>query len=206
MTNEQERFWADEFGDEYHKRNTGRVANNMHLFCEMFSWLLADEGLPHSITEFGAGIGENLLAIHNVWPETILIGVDINGDAVRAMEKQRCIDHALLCSIGEYRGDLKAEMTMTKGCLIHIPAADLPAAYATLHRETRRWILICEYYNPTPVEVEYRGHQGKLWKRDFAGEMLDTYKDLKLVDYGFRYHRDECPQDDLHWFLMEKRP
>jgi len=32
------------------------------------------------------------------------------------------------------------------------------------------------------------------------------YQDLQLIDYGFVYHRDpNWPQDDLHWFLMEKR-
>ena len=35
--------------------------------------------------------------------------------------------------------------------------------------------------------------------------MLDRFSDLRLVDYGFRYHRDPAhPADDLTWFLMEK--
>jgi hypothetical protein len=45
-----------------------------------------------------------------------------------------------------------------------------------------------------------------LYKRDFAGEMLDRYPDLQLVDYGFSYHRDQnFPQDDANWFLLEKK-
>jgi len=44
-----------------------------------------------------------------------------------------------------------------------------------------------------------------LFKRDFAGEMLDRFKDLELLDYGFVYHRDNnFPQDDLNWFLLRK--
>lgn len=62
-----------------------------------------------------------------------------------------------------------------------------------------------EYYNPSPVEIRYRNHEGKLFKRDFAGEMLDRHPDLRLVDYGFIYHRDSFPIDDTTWFLMEKR-
>jgi spore coat polysaccharide biosynthesis protein SpsF len=66
--------------------------------------------------------------------------------------------------------------------------------------------LICEYYNPSPVAIPYRGHSDRLFKRDFAGEMLEMFADLKLVDYGFAYHRDPAfPQDDITWFLMEKR-
>ena len=64
---------------------------------------------------------------------------------------------------------------------------------------------VAEYYNPSPVELPYRGHEGKLFKRDFAGELMDRHSTLTLVDYGFAYHRDNCfPQDDLTWFLLEK--
>jgi spore coat polysaccharide biosynthesis protein SpsF len=53
--------------------------------------------------------------------------------------------------------------------------------------------------------VEYRGYKARLFKRDFAGEMLDKYRDLSLLDYGFVYHRDpNFPQDDVNWFLLEK--
>ena len=39
-----------------------------------------------------------------------------------------------------------------------------------------------------------------------AGEILDRYPSLQLVDYGFAYRRDpNFPQDDITWFLMEKR-
>ena len=63
-----------------------------------------------------------------------------------------------------------------------------------------------EYYSPTPVEIVYRGHSDRLFKRDFAGEMLDRFADLKLVDYGFDYHRDPVfSLGDINWFLLEKQ-
>jgi hypothetical protein len=44
-----------------------------------------------------------------------------------------------------------------------------------------------------------------LFKRDFAGEMLERYPDLELIDYGFVYKRDNnFPQDDITWFLLKK--
>ena len=62
-----------------------------------------------------------------------------------------------------------------------------------------------EYYNPTPVEISYRGHSGKLFKRDFAGEMLDRFLDLQLLDYGFCYSRDyNFLYGNATWFLLEK--
>ncbi len=61
--------------------------------------------------------------------------------------------------------------------------------------------MVAEYYNPTPVAISYRGHNDRLFKRDFAGELLDLYPQLQLVDYGFVYRRDPSfPQDDLTWF------
>ena len=82
---------------------------------------------------------------------------------------------------------------------------DLPIVYEIMHRASARYVLVAEYYNPTPTEITYRGHTGKLFKRDFAGDMLERFSDLSLIDYGFVYHRDVVfPQDDLTWFLMEK--
>jgi spore coat polysaccharide biosynthesis protein SpsF len=55
------------------------------------------------------------------------------------------------------------------------------------------------------MEINYRGNTGKLFKRDFAGEIMEKYKDLELVDYGFIYHRDNIfAGDDFTWFLLEK--
>ena len=67
--------------------------------------------------------------------------------------------------------------------------------------------MIAEYYNLTPEIVEYRGHSDKIFRRDFAGEMLDKFPDLELVDYKFYYHRDKnvLPSEDAHWFLLKKK-
>ncbi len=89
--------------------------------------------------------------------------------------------------------------------LIHINPDALDAVYQRLYECSSRYIVIAEYYNPTPVTIEYRGHSGKLFKRDFAGEMMDKYPDLQLLDYGFCWHRDPVfPQDDITWFLLHK--
>ena len=92
------------------------------------------------------------------------------------------------------------------GVLIHIGPNELDKAYASIYNSTKRYILLCEYYSPTPTSIEYRGYSNKLFKRDFAGETLDKYNDLKLVNYGFSYKRDlNHPLDDITWFLMEKK-
>jgi spore coat polysaccharide biosynthesis protein SpsF len=94
---------------------------------------------------------------------------------------------------------------LIKGVLIHINPDALEQVYEKLYQAALKYICIIEYYNSTPVEVSYRGHSNRLFKRDFAGEVLDKYPDLKLVNYGFVYHRDNnFPPDDLTWFLLEK--
>ena len=97
------------------------------------------------------------------------------------------------------------DLAFTRGLLIHIHPRDLPKAYDTLHQAAAKYILICEYFSPQPRMIPYRGQDNLLWARDFAGEMLDRFDDLALLDYGFVYHRDPvAPQDDVTWFLMEK--
>ena len=73
---------------------------------------------------------------------------------------------------------------------------------ALFHKD---FIHVIEYYNPSPVAITYRGHDDRLFKRDFCGDLLDKFKDLELVDYGFCYRRDPVfQQDDMTWFLMRK--
>jgi spore coat polysaccharide biosynthesis protein SpsF len=108
-------------------------------------------------------------------------------------------------SILEFSPDKKRDFALIKGVLIHINPECLKQVYELLYSSSNRYICIAEYYNPSPVEVLYRGHSGKLFKRDFAGEMMDIFGDLRLLDYGFAYHRDNhFPKDDITWFLLEK--
>jgi len=112
-----------------------------------------------------------------------------------------CTDSSIL----EWQPPATYDLALIKGVLIHINPDHLPEVYDRLYACTNQYILVAEYYNPSPVAVSYRGHTDRLFKRDFAGEMMDRYQDLHLLDYGFVYHRDPVwPQDDITWFLMEK--
>ena len=97
-------------------------------------------------------------------------------------------------------------MTLIKGVLIHINPEALTEVYDKLFAACSRYLLVTEYYNPAPVAISYRGHSDRLFKRDFAGEIMDRHPQLQLVDYGFVYHRDpNFPQDDITWFLLVKK-
>ncbi len=201
---EQEKFWAGAFGNAYSKRNVGAriVASNTVLF----SRVLSRARNVGSVIEFGANIGLNLLAIRNLLPEAALSAVEINPYAAKALKKSLPAVQVYRQSLLDYQGDNPCDLALIKGVLIHQNPTSLPAAYDVLHRASARYICVAEYYNPVAVEVNYRGHAERLFKRDFAGELMKRHTDLTLVDYGFAYHGDPfCPLDDITWFLLEKR-
>lgn len=199
---DQEQFWAGSFGDEYTARNQGDVwiARNLAFFSKVFTHVAHVD----SLIEYGANLGLNLQAIRQLLPLAKLAAVEINEAAVVELDKLGYVD-VYHKSILEFFPQQEYDFTLVKGVLIHINPDLLPHVYELLYKSSRRYICIAEYYNPSPVEVPYRGHSGKLFKRDFAGELMERFSDLRLIDYGFVYHRDlRFPQDDITWFLLEK--
>jgi spore coat polysaccharide biosynthesis protein SpsF len=199
---EQESFWAGAFGDQYSTRNIGEnwIAANIALFARVLTRTRDVE----SVMEFGANIGLNLQALRSLLPRAQLAGVEINQSAADALRAWGgCEVHT--GSMLDFRPDRQWDFVLVKGVLIHINPDHLPAAYEALERTSRRYICVVEYYSPRPVTITYRGHSDRLFKRDFAGDILDRFQNVKLVDYGFCYHRDpHFPQDDVTWFLLEK--
>ena len=200
---EQEKFWAGKFGDAYIERNRGSklLASKAALLAKILS--SADE--VGSAVELGANVGLNLEALHGLLPAATLAAVEINHKAAAELRRFDWLTvHE--SSVFEFQAAAPVDLVLSSGLLIHIQPAKLPDVYRTMHTASRRYICLIEYYNPTPVEVPYRGEREKLFKRDFAGEMLDAYADLRLRAYGFQYHRDpNFPADDTTWFLLEKR-
>lgn len=201
---EQEAFWAGEFGSDYIARNssTALLASNLAFFAK------ALDKARHLLTciEFGANTGMNIRALQSLYPEQSQHALEINADATSHLGKILPSENIFQTSILDFEPKQTWDLALIKGVLIHINPDWLPQVYDTLYRSSSKYILLGEYYNPSPVTINYRGNDNRLFKRDFCGEMIDRYKDLVLVDYGFAYRRDpNFPQDDITWFLMEKR-
>lgn len=200
---EQEKFWSGEFGDGYVDRNfsekqvVGRVVH--------FARFLQSAVGINSILELGCNVGMNLQALKRLNPEFDLTAYEINpkaADIARGLGIAKVTTGTVVEPLGDQQ---KYDLTFTSGVLIHINPDALVDVYENLYRLSNRYILVNEYYNPTPVTVEYRGATDKLFKRDFAGELIDRF-DLRLIDYGFLYRRDNFfPRDDSNWFLLEKK-
>jgi pseudaminic acid biosynthesis-associated methylase len=201
---DQEEFWAGDFGSEYMRRNQGDalLASNLSFFVGA---LRASHGVKSCI-EFGANIGMNLKALKLLYPAQEQHGIEINADAARELRRVIPSGHVYHTSILDFSPERVWDLVLIKGVLIHIAPDTLPHVYDKLVAACGRYLLVAEYYNPTPVAIPYRGHADRLYKRDFAGEIMDRHARIQLVDYGFVYRRDpNFPEDDITWFLLEKR-
>ncbi|MEE2526203.1 pseudaminic acid biosynthesis-associated methylase [Hyphobacterium sp. HN65] len=202
---EQEAFWAGQFGDEYRERcslEPELVAARTTCMAHM----LRKAAPVGSAFEIGCNIGLNLMALNRVSPAIEIEAIEINAESAR-LANELGVAKVENASVLEYLPQRTYDLTMICGVLIHLNPEVLPQVYDVLFSASNRHILLFEYYNPTPVEVNYRGHEGRLFKRDWAGEMLDRFNGkLELKDYGFFYHRDPIARsDDGTWFLLEKR-
>ncbi len=199
---EQENFWAGSFGDDYISRNESGAL--LYSKVAMWSQMLKSANRVMSIKELGCNIGLNLKALHHLNPSYDLSGVEINEIAAH-QAKELGIGSITCGTITEPLEDEKVDLTFTAAVLIHINPEKLDQVYQNLVNLSNRYVLVAEYYNPTPTDVVYRGHSERLFKRDFAGDLIDSYG-LNLVDYGFWYKRDNVAQEfgDVSWFLLEK--
>ena len=199
---EQENFWAGSFGDDYISRNESGAL--LYSKVAMWSQMLKSANRVTSIKELGCNIGLNLKALHHLNPSYDLSGVEINEIAAH-QAKELGIGSITCGTITEPLEDEKVDLTFTAAVLIHINPEKLDQVYQNLVNLSNRYVLVAEYYNPTPTDVVYRGHSERLFKRDFAGDLIDSYG-LNLVDYGFWYKRDNVAQEfgDVSWFLLEK--
>lgn len=200
---EQETFWAGEFGTEYIERNNNAelLSSNINFFTDSLKRVKKF----NSCIEFGANIGMNIRALQTLYPQVNYHAVEINKEATKILKNTIPVRNIFEGSIVEFNPVNSWDLVIIKGVLIHINPEVLKAIYKKLIDSTNKYLLIAEYYSRNPEVLKYRGFDNKLYKRDFAGEILDLYQEMQLEDYGFKYHRDiKFPQDDISWFLLKK--
>lgn len=203
LRNDQEEFWSSEFGEKYIDRNKSDQLFASNLF--FFSQALKRAGKINNCIEIGANIGMNLRALKLLFPQIHLEAIEINEEAAKSLLEFLSEKEVYIQSVLDWNPEQKYDLVLSKGVLIHQNPNSLDSIYEKLYQASNNYILLGEYYSPNPASIDYRGHKDKLFKRDFAGELMEKYNDLKLIDYGFSYRRDpNFPQDDISWFLLEK--
>jgi hypothetical protein len=101
--------------------------------------------------------------------------------------------------------DDRYDLVFTSGVLIHIHPEHLKRAISKMVEFASRYILVCEYFNRTPIEIEYRGSTSLLWKRDFGKFIVEEFG-LRCIDVGFLWGHvyDGAGFDDVTYWLFEK--
>ena len=201
---EQENFWAGDFGNEYVLRSQGTEILNSNI--SFFKSALKNTKNIKTCIEFGSNIGMNIKALQKLFPNQEQHAIEINKDAISYLKKVIPEANIINDSIINFKPFKKWDLVLIKGVLIHINPEMLHKVYLALVNACSKYLLINEYYNPKPVTINYRGHDERLFKRDFTGEILDTFPEMKLIDYGFLYERDPVHKrvGSTNWFLLEK--
>jgi pseudaminic acid biosynthesis-associated methylase len=195
MLTEQEQFWRQDFGDDYVRRNRVDWRSRVPFWQDII-----DRTKPRSVLEVGCGSGWNLRALRQVDPMLALWGAEINQTAL-----QEAADAGLFV-VDSSLFDLKTEwpeggfdLVASVGVLIHVGPEDLSRAMDSIISVSNRYVLAVEYADETEVEVPYRGHQERLWRRPFG--RLYEERGLTMVAEG------EAPADAFDrcsWWLLSK--
>lgn len=151
---DQENFWSAEFGNQYIERNQSDqlFASNLAFFTRALKTCTS----VTSILEIGANIGMNMRALKWLLPTADLHAVEINNDAAQKLKDVIPSDNITIGSILEYEEEQRHELVFTKGVLIHISPDHLESVYKKMAQTSSKYVLIGEYYNPTPVSLDYR--------------------------------------------------
>ena len=206
MTTPQIDFWRGDFGNLYTDRNTASAVQ-LHASAALWSEIMAHTlpAPPQSILEVGANLGVNLRALRAITGAR-LYAVEPNDKARDILLRDQVV------AAGDLRGgsasaidfaDGTVDLTFTSGVLIHIHPDQLLGSLKEIYRCSARWIVCIEYFSDKPEMLPYRGHDDRLFKRDFGGYWLDNFSDLRTVAYGFVWKR-VTGLDNLTWWLFEK--
>lgn len=199
--------WRGDFGDAYVDRNEALddvLRMRTRMWADMLKASYTAE--PASILEVGCNIGLNLRAINRLTGAD-LYAVEPNAKARARLLKDRVLPESHLFdatgqNIPAETGSM--DMVFSAGVLIHVHPDDLPRVADEMHRVSRRWLLVAEYFSAKPESIPYRGRDDLLFKRDFGGFFLDRFDDLDVVADGFLWQRTSGI-DDVTWALLRKR-
>jgi pseudaminic acid biosynthesis-associated methylase len=202
--NEQQNFWSKEYAEEYRKKNS---SFNLEKGIRGWAEMLHKASEINSLLECGCNIGRNINFLNYLIPEAKKSVIEISPEAYNFVTKQYKIDRSFNGPIIEADFEKASfDLTFTSGVLIHIHPDDLLNNMKKLYELSSKYILIGEYFNRTPVMIEYQGLQNKLFKRDFGKLFVENF-DVTIVDYGFLWGHiyDPAGFDDFTWWLFEKR-
>jgi pseudaminic acid biosynthesis-associated methylase len=204
LIDEQEDFWKKTYAEEYIRKNK---EFNHHLGAEAWEKMLKGTGNQvKQILECGSNIGRNIQQLNIVLPNAEKSIIEISESAYNIATFRYELKHAFKGSILESNFlEASFDLCFTSGVLIHINPDRLLQHMEKMFLYSRKYILMVEYFNRTPISIEYQGEADKLFKCDFGKLFIENF-DVKLLDYGFLWGHiyDAAGFDDMTWWLFEK--
>ena len=167
--------------------------------------MLGKAGEIRSVLECGCNIGRNIGFLDKVLPTAEKSVVEISEPAFSFVTNQFTLGSSFNGAIVDSNLEPGFDLVFTIGVLIHIHPDDLLANMKKMYDYSGKYILIGEYFNRTPVMIEYQGQADKLFKRDFGKLFVESFN-VSLVDYGFLWGHiyDKAGFDDITWWLFQK--
>jgi pseudaminic acid biosynthesis-associated methylase len=203
ILNEQQNFWANVYAEDYKNRN-----QNFNSLLGVHGWekMLAKTNGIGSILECGCNIGRNIGFLNQFLPLATKSIIEISKPAYQFVTNRYKLDQTFHGSIEESSFLKKFDLVFTMGVLIHIHPDDLLVNMNKIFSYSKKYILLGEYFNRTPVMLKYRGEVDKLFKQDFGKLFIENFS-VQLVDYGFLwgYEYDSAGFDDITWWLFERK-
>jgi pseudaminic acid biosynthesis-associated methylase len=214
MKTPQIEFWSGDFGREYTDRSTFTPESwddfyrfhYGHTKLEMNADALKDLPKDARILEVGCNIGLQLLGFQRMG-FTQLYGIELQ---LYAVEKSKSITTGIQIIQGSGFDlpfkDGFFDLVCTNGVLIHIAPDDHHAFMSEIVRCSRRFVMGYEYHAPELTKISYRGHDGFLWKTDFAKRYTSLFPELTAVYervYPYIHQQESGNQDSV--FVLEKR-
>jgi pseudaminic acid biosynthesis-associated methylase len=205
FNSQQEKFWATTYANDYIKKNS---EFDHKLGSEAWEYMLQKiQGKVKNYLECGCNVGRNITQLQLAFPEAKPSIIEISRAAFNFVTAHHEFTNAYNGSILNSNFEKESfDLVFTMGVLIHINPDQLLEHMAKMYGYSKKYILIGEYFNRTPMSIEYQGEKEKLFKRDFGKLFIENF-DVKLVDYGFLWGHiyDKAGFDDVTWWLFEKR-
>ncbi len=202
--NNQQNFWKKTYAADYIKKNS---SFEKKLGVECWEEMLKRTDAINSIIECGCNIGRNINFLNEVLPNADKSVIEINETAYNVVTSNFNLKKTFNGSIvaSNFR-ESEFDLVYVMGVLIHIHPDDLLANMQKMYEYSNKYILIGEYFNRTPVMIEYQGEKDRLFKRDFGKLFIESFN-VNLVDYGFLWGHlyDKAGFDDITWWLFEKK-
>lgn len=200
--NEQHHFWANQYAHDYIRKNR---QFDREMGEDGWRKMLDKAGEIRSVLECGCNIGRNIGFLDKVLPGAKKSVIEISEPAFNFVTSQFDLESSFNGAIVDSNLSPGFDLVFTVGVLIHIHPDDLLANIKKMYDYSGKYILIGEYFNRTPVMIEYQGQADKLFKRDFGKLFIENFN-VSLVDYGFLWGHiyDKAGFDDITWWLFQK--